>query len=218
MIARLPFRLYQDAGGDARTVEQARDAIRAAFAEPEFQRSSWELFVSRFMNWLKSIFGGIDTTLASLGPATRVVVIIILLIVLALLLTHIFWTLGKAFQAIGRGTGRAAAEDSERGERAEDLAARAQAAFASGDYLLSMRLYFAASVVALGNRKRLFILPGFTHGEILERGGASATERERLAPLTRRLDVVWFGGENARAADAESFKNVYIQIAAERLQ
>ena len=202
----------------AARADRVLDALRATFDEPEFRKAqaSGPSLAQRILDWLSDFFSFAWDPLAGLSTPIRYLVVFGLLLVLSLLLYHLAWTFWKAARAVAAARGEEPRPDTKKTELLDDLAARAREAARAGDWLGAMRLWFTASVVLLSRKGILELRPGFTHREILARGGAPEADRARLEPLVARLDKVWFGGEPASAGDAESFSRTFERLAAER--
>lgn len=196
-----------------RSPDGVRDAIRAALEEREFQKSIRERISEAIAEFLSGIFRW-NKDVTWTGSLVNWIILILLILILIALLVHLGWTLWHALAVASRTRRHEVAAAEAPSDTAEELARRAEAALANGDYLQSMRLHFAACVLILTKVGKINILPGFTHHEILERGGAEAAHRERLAPLVDRLDHAWFGGAGAGLNDAREFQQYFREISA----
>jgi len=190
--------------------ERVREAVRTTLLEPEFGEPPIQKLIRTIVEKLRELFR-VDP-FGSLSPEVRTIVLIVLIVVLCALLAHIGWSIWQGIRAGFAAGRRPTVVGRTRQEWLADALTEARRAESGGQWLAAMRAYFTAAVVMLSKRGVLDLRPGFTHREILDRGGATATDREQLAPLVRRLDVTWFGGELPTQEDAQQFRSTYERL------
>ncbi|MFN0205728.1 MAG: hypothetical protein ACKVS6_05385 [Planctomycetota bacterium] len=203
--------LLQDAAQSVRPpgAEKIQKTLAAVLDEPEFKRSLWDKSVGELLKWFWELFKHALSPLRDLEGAGRILVLAALSILLVLLVGHLAWTLLSALRAAVKKESVPLFDNYKKEETLRELAAGAGAAVAEGDYLKAMRAYFIACVVLLNKRGEIHVLPGYTHEEILQKGGATEHDRARLAPLIVRLDQTWFGGAAATRDDAAMFASAF---------
>ncbi|MBL8693657.1 MAG: DUF4129 domain-containing protein [Planctomycetes bacterium] len=191
--------------------ERVREAVRATLLEPEFGEDPIRKLFRTLLEKLRELFR-VDP-FGAMSPEVRTIVLVALVIILCALLAHIGWSIWQGVRAAtlsARRNPRVAGRT--RQEWLADALTEARRAESAGEWLAAMRAYFTAAVVMLSKRGVLDLRPGFTHREILDRGGATPSDREQLAPLVRRLDVTWFGNERPTREDVQQFRSTYERL------
>jgi hypothetical protein len=192
----------------------ARAKIDEILARPEFggQRSALGKWLGDFIEKILRAIGdvfGIDPR--GVGDF----LIVTLYAVLGAALVGIVWKIVRARMA-ARGALGAQAEsvdpETARRQRVAELRRNARSARAAGDLVLSLRLYFTALVVGLGEKGDLAYRDAWTNRELLERGEPTVQVERKLAPLVRDLDLKSFGGMPVVEADVDAMSEVVVEL------
>ncbi|MBL8858619.1 MAG: hypothetical protein JNL28_08955 [Planctomycetes bacterium] len=191
-----------------------RDTIDEVLEQPEFRSGANALaqwFSETFRELLRKLSDifGIDP--GTVGTA-------LVYIVYGLLFAALAWIIWRIVRA------RLYAQDSEgddspeidpqvaRRARVAELRRGARAARERNDLVLSLRLYFTALVVGLGEKGDLAYRDAWTNRELLERGEPRIEVERRLSPLVRELDAKSFGGVPATAEDVDEMAQLVDEL------
>lgn len=193
--------------------EEVREALQRALAEapPSLEQKSWgrQLF-EQFLEWLDSLGWGLG-----LDPRGETISILMYVLLGSLVLLLIWYAVRLARQilrvrALQTTAGAEPAQESVEA-RCLRLLAQADAAQATGDHRLALRLYFWALVVGLSRHGKLEYRDAWTGREMLQRSGMLGEFRSQLAPLVREVDALSFGGGRVEAADSARMRERCVQ-------
>ncbi len=188
--------------------EQLRRDLAAILAQPAYQQTtpSWlRELIERLNRWLAQFFGGwLSPRVYDLGEASPVlywVVVGLLIVLLAILLAHIGWTLGSAFEPRRR---RPMVSVALPLPDPDELRARAAALAAEGRYREAVPMLYLALLRNLDRGGVLRFDPTRTNWELARLAGTSGPVRAELEGFARRLDALLYGAGVAARADYEA--------------
>jgi hypothetical protein len=193
-------------------------AVRAKIDEiltrPEFGGNS-SVIGRWFRETLEKILRAIGDLFGVSPRDVGDILVVVLYVALAAALGWIVWRIYKARSGERAAPAAGPVEidpDAARRRRVADLRRNARSARTAGNYVLSLRLYFTALVVGLGEKGDLEYRDAWTNRELLERGEPREQVERKLAPLVRDLDAWSFGGVPALEADVDRMSHVVDEL------
>lgn len=193
--------------------QRVRDTVRQVLASPEFaelREEEEEGWWQRFTAWLQEKVGGalsaVVRWIADLPAALIWVVVGWMVLTLLAIAAHLIWTvLVLVSGGTVRRRGRSAAAASETAEpwlgvrelRFEPVYEEARALAERGQWSAAVRHLYVAMLLWLDRRGRIVFRRSKTNRDYLREVGAAGPVAELLRTVTRRFELVAYGGMEA---------------------